>query len=138
MVIQTPQPYQLLIADDNRDFRETLREFLEPRPLLCVHEVESGEEAIEYARDVQIDIVLLDMHMHLMTGLEALRMLKDQDAVRPCILITSEATEELRRSAAAADAFSVLSKPVRRVELWTTVAQALMDAYDDPTVSGSL
>ena len=82
MVIKTPKPYELLIADDSRRFRETLRELLEPEEGLRLHEVESGEEAIEYAQDVKIDIVLLDMHMHVMTGLETLRKLKCLDALR--------------------------------------------------------
>ena len=136
MVIETPQPYQLLIADDNRGFRETLRELLEPHLLLCIHEVESGEEAVEYSLEYHIDIVLLDMHMHIMTGLEALRLLKDMNAIRPCILITSEANDELRKDAQRADAFSVLSKPVHRTELCTTVSDALVEAYDAPGEPG--
>lgn len=134
MVIETPQSYDLLIADDNRGFRETLREILEPRLVLRIHEVDSGEAAVEYTQDYQIDIVLLDMHMHLMTGLEALRALKGLNATRPCILITSEATEQLRKDAAEADAYSVLSKPVRRAELCMTIADALVAAYDDPSI----
>ncbi|MEZ6129898.1 MAG: response regulator [Planctomycetaceae bacterium] len=138
MIPEPSQPYDLLIADDNRAFRETLREFLEPRTLLRVHEVESGEAAVEYSLEYHVDIVLLDMHMHVMTGLEALRVLKDLNALRPCILITSDATEELRRDAAEANAWSVLSKPVQRAELCTTIIDALLDAYDDPFLTGEL
>jgi len=137
MIAEPSQTYDLLIADDNRAFRETLREFLEPRTMLRLHEVESGEEAVEYSLEYQVDIVLLDMHMHVMTGLEALRVLKDLNSLRPCILITSEATDELRKDAAAADAWSVLSKPVQRAELCTTIIDALLDAYDDPFLTGS-
>ena len=132
MVIETPERYDLLIADDNPGFRETLRELLEPRPLLRLHEVESGEQALEYTMDVRIHIVLLDMHMHVLTGLETLRELKCQDALRPCILITSEADDQLREDAQEADAFTVLSKPVERVELYASIAEALIDAYQDP------
>ena len=138
MVIETPEPYELLIADDNKSFRETLREFLEPRPLLRVHEVESGEDAIEYTRDCRIHIVLLDMHMHVLNGLDTLRELKGMDAVRPCILITSEATDALRQDARDADAFSVLSKPVKRAELCATIAEALVEAYQDPNISQAI
>ena len=136
MVIETPKPFELLIADDNRGFRETLRELLKPQFELHIHEVESGEEAVEYTLEFQIDIVLLDMHMHVMTGLEALKLLKDMDAVRPCILITSEANDKLRKDAEAADAYSVLSKPVRRAELCATVSDALVQAYDLPNLHG--
>lgn len=131
MVIETPPSRNLLIADDSPSFRELLRELLEPL-IVEVHEVESGEAAVEYSREFRIDIVLLDMHMHVMTGLEAMRELKQLNAARPCILITSEDTDDLRRDAIAADAYSVLGKPVRRQELCTTVRGALADAYCDP------
>jgi CheY-like chemotaxis protein len=137
MVIRTPDHFDVLIADDHQAFREVVREFLEPRPLLRVHEVDSGEAAIEYARERQIHIVLLDMHMHVLTGLETLRELKELDAVRPCILLTSEATDELREDAAEADAYSVLSKPVERVELTATVNRALAQAYHLPGLDAS-
>ena len=130
MVAKTNETFELLIADDNRGFRETLRELLEPHLELRIHEVDSGEKAVEYTLEFQIDIVLLDMHMHIMTGLEALRVLKDLNAIRPCILITSEVNDRLRHDAQALDAYSVLSKPVHRKELCSTVSSALADAYD--------
>ncbi len=73
-MVNPPQPFRMLIADDDPGFRETLRGIFEP----CFQtlEAESGEEAIEIAEAESIDIALLDMHMHLMTGLETLRMLK--------------------------------------------------------------
>lgn len=130
MVIRVEKPFQLLIADDSRAFREVLREVLEDRPLLELHEAESGEEAVEVVRKRRIDIVLLDMHMHRMTGLDTLRVLKQLDALRPCILITSDTSEELRRDALDAHAFTVLKKPVMRQQLVSTVSTALVTAYD--------
>lgn len=132
MVMKPSTKYDLLIADDNSGFREVIREILESRCVLRVHEVESGEAAVEYAQSVEIDIVLLDMHMHVMTGLEALRELKSLNIIRPCILITSDDDLGLRRDAAEADAYSVLNKPIRKTELCTTVVNALVEAYDDP------
>ena len=132
MVMKPSSKYDLLIADDNSGFREVIREILEDRCVIRVHEVGSGEEAVEYAQSVEIDIVLLDMHMHVMTGLEALRELKTLNIVRPCILITSDDDLGLRRDAAEAKAYSVLNKPIRRTELCTTVENALWEAYDGP------
>ncbi len=129
MVNKIEKPFQLLIADDSRAFREVLREVLEDRPLLQLHEAESGEEAVEVVQRKRIDIVLLDMHMHVMTGLDTLRVLKQMDAIRPCILITSDTSEELRRDAQNAHAYSVLKKPVMRRQLVSTVSSALVTAY---------
>jgi CheY-like chemotaxis protein len=121
--------WDLLITDDNASFRRVLREVLEDRPALRLHEADSGEEAMEIVVRQRIDIVLLDMHMKVMTGLETLRELKRLDTQRPCILITSDATEELCRNAREADAWSVLRKPVPRRELLQTVSTALSAAY---------
>lgn len=129
MMLHVEQPFQLLITDDNPSFRKVLREVLEDRPFLELHEAESGEQAVEVVTHRRIDIVLLDMHMHVMTGLDTLRVLKQMDRVRPCILITSDTNDELKRDAQEADAFSVLKKPVPRKELLQLVSDALTIAY---------
>ena len=100
--------------------------------ILMAERTLGGEEAVDYVQECQIDIVLLDMHMHHMTGLETIRVLKDMNEVRPCILITSDDSDELRRSASEVNVHTVLPKPVRRQQLVTTVSLALHDAYDEP------
>jgi len=129
MVRCVNQPFQLLIADDNASFRTVLRDVLETVDALQLHEADSGEQAVEVVRDRRIDIVLLDLHMHVMTGLDAMRILKRLDAIRPCILITSDTNEDVKRDARDAQAFAVLRKPVARRELISNVAAALTSAY---------
>ena len=129
MVTSTRQEFQLLITDDNAAFRQVLREVLEDRPFLILHEAESGEEAVDVVQRQRIDIVLLDMHMHVMTGIETMRELKRMDFTRPCILITSDTSDDVKRDAREADAFTVLKKPVPRRELVETVSNALVTAY---------
>ena len=129
MVTSTRQEFQLLITDDNAAFRQVLREVLENRPFLILHEAESGEEAVDVVKRQRIDIVLLDMHMHIMTGIETMRELKRMDFTRPCILITSDTSEDVKRDAREAYAFTVLKKPVPRRELVETVSNALVTAY---------
>ena len=124
------KPYHLLLADDDAGFRETVRGILAPYFLLI--EAESGEEAIELVEHQRIDIALLDMHMRRMTGLETLRILKSVNEIAPCILVTADASDDLRRDAREADAYCVLAKPVRKIDLVTTVSSALVDVYDDP------
>jgi len=129
-VVSLRKNYRLLLADDDPGFRETLRLIFEPHFSLL--EAASGEEAIEISGRSRVDIALLDMHMQTMTGLETLKIFKTIHAAAPCILITADASEELQRTATAADAYSVLHKPVSRLELVTTVSTALVDVYDDP------
>ena len=122
--------YQLLIADDDAGFRETLRRVFEP--FFELIEAESGEEAVALVEYRPIHIALLDMHMHLMTGLETLRRLKQANETAPCILITSDATEQLRQDGGQANAYSVLKKPVSRRDLVHTVCTAIEQTYEDP------
>ncbi|WP_417380343.1 response regulator [Gimesia sp.] len=129
-------PYQLLIADDDSGFRAILKEVLAPYFRLI--EAESGEEAVELVEQISVDIVLLDMHMDILTGLEAMRLMKQINAMLPCILITADATDELRQDASEAKAYEVLSKPFKRQELVATVSHALVDTYHDPDVTNWL
>ncbi|HUG89961.1 MAG TPA: response regulator [Planctomycetaceae bacterium] len=124
------KPYHLLLADDDAGFRETARGILEP--YFVLFEAESGEEALELVEFERVDIALLDMHMKRLTGLETLRILKSHNELAPCILITADASDDLRRDAREADAYCVLSKPVRKIDLVTCVSSALVDVYDDP------
>ena len=130
MIASSRHEFQLLITDDNAAFRQVLREVLEDRPFLVLHEAESGEQAVDVVQRQRIDIVLLDMHMHVMTGIETMRELKRMDFTRPCILITSDTSDDVKRDAREAQAFSVLKKPVPRRELVETVSNALATAYN--------
>jgi CheY-like chemotaxis protein len=123
------EQYQLLIADDDDDFRSTLCEIFEP--FFRLIEAHSGEEALELASHEQVHLALFDMHMQRLTGLEALRQLKEIHIIAPCILITADYSTELCDDAAEAQAFTVLKKPVTKRELVATVATAVATAYHD-------
>jgi len=125
--------YRVLIADDDRGFRETLEIILEPYFLILT--VECAEQAIEVVEHDPIDLVLFDMHMHVLTGLEAVGIVKQLRAELPCILITADFTETLRMQALAAQAHAVLKKPVARRDLILQVGTALCSAYDDPELA---
>ncbi|HEY0983139.1 response regulator, partial [Schlesneria sp.] len=106
------EQYQLLIADDDDAFRSTLCEIFEP--FFRLIEAESGEEALERAAHEKVHLALFDMHMQCLTGLEALRRLKEIHTLAPCILITGDYSAELCYHAAEAQAFSVLKKPTTK------------------------
>ena len=128
-MVASHRRYQLLIADDDTGFRETLRDNFAPYFETLV--ARCGEEAVELSESHRVDIALLDMHMHVLSGLDTICILKSLHVIAPCILMTSDATEELRERAAAVEVWSVLAKPVRKQELVTTVSSALEFAYDD-------
>ena len=123
------EPFRLLIADDDAQFREVLRALLEP--FFTLLEASSGEEAIDIVGGERVDLLLLDMHMDRLTGIETIQIIKIILPVTPCILITADATEELVREATDADAYSVLKKPVRKADLMQTVESAMVAAYQN-------
>lgn len=126
MVFDLPS---ILISDDDFGFRETLRGLFEPagfRTLLAG----DGEEALEIVRCEEVHLLLLDMHMPKLTGLEVLRLVKQFKALLPCIILSADADEALVQQAEQAQAFSVLAKPVSRMKITCTVEMALQRSYN--------
>ena len=119
---------RMLLADDDDRFRSLLRAIFEP--YFALAEVPSGEEALEVVTAARVDLVLCDMHMETLTGLETIRQVKILRPAVPCILITADATDELAEDAAPA-AFDVLKKPIRRRELLARVSDAWDAFYGD-------
>src|SRR4051812_23649077 len=124
MATKDAGPYSILITDDDLDAREALRD-------IVAHEgfgtlmASSGEEALAIVREKPVHLALLDMHMPTLTGLETLQLVRQYNAVLPCILVTADATEGLIRRALNAHAFSVIAKPVSKHIVLYTVVQAL-------------
>jgi CheY-like chemotaxis protein len=123
--------YSILIADDDSRARETLREIIQPEGFRTVT-VASGEEAIDLVQFQAVHLVLLDMHMERLTGLETLRIVRQFNARLPAILVTADATDDLVREAIAAQFFSVVPKPVSKNVLLYTVVRALQRCYGQP------
>jgi CheY-like chemotaxis protein len=125
MLVETPS---LLITDDDPGFRETLRVIFEPkgfRTLLAG----DGEEALKIVHNETVHVVLLDVHMPRLTGLETLRMLKEFRAMLPCILLSAQLDELIIEQARLAHAFLVLSKTITVGQITGAVRQALQRTY---------
>src|SRR5438552_11865594 len=103
----------ILITDDDRDFRETVRVVFEPRGFRTLL-AGDGEEALHIIRGQEVHLLLLDMHMPKLTGLETIQRVKQFRWRLPCILLSAALDESLIQQAQRAQAFSVLSKPVSR------------------------
>ena len=125
MMLSNPS---ILITDDDQQFRETVRGVLAPRGYRTLL-AGSGPEALDILTREEVHVVLLDMHMPWLTGLETLRRVKLLQARLPCILLSGRMDDALRREAEAAEAFSVLAKPVTRLELTNVVELALSRSW---------
>ena len=118
----------ILITDDDQGFRETLRGVLEPEGYHTIL-AGDGEEALGIVASHDVHLVLLDMHMPRLTGLETIQRVKQFKSRIPCILLSAGLDEALERQARLAEAFSVLAKPVTRRQLTSTVDAAMRRIY---------
>lgn len=131
MAVSQDQHYSILITDDDSSCRQALRDIMEPEGFRTL-QASSGEEAVDLVREESIHLVLLDMHMPTLTGLETLVMLRQINALLPCILVTADASERLLRQAQQARAYSVIPKPVSKNVVLYTVVRTLVRVYGNP------
>jgi CheY-like chemotaxis protein len=120
--------YSILIADDEGSCREALRDIMEPQGYQTLL-ASSGEEALDIVRHVSVHLVMLDMHMPTLTGLETLQLARQFNAMLPAILVTADATEQLMRQAQQARVYSVIPKPISKNVVLYTVVRALARFY---------
>lgn len=104
---------RILIAEDHPDNREMLTRRLERRGFE-VHVAENGAEAVEKARSISPDLILMDISMPVMSGIEATRLLR-QDPVGgdlKIVALTAHAMESARRECMDAGCDDFATKPV--------------------------
>ena len=101
----------VLLVDDEKDFRKTLEKRLIKRKL-NVMGVDSGEESIEMLGRELIDVVVLDMRMQGMDGIETLKRIKKLYPRIEIILLTGHASVEAAVSGMELGAFDYLMKPM--------------------------
>lgn len=118
----------LLVTDDDSAFRQVVCEGLTRRGFR-VTEARDGLEAIELLGRSRVHIALLDVHMPRLSGLEVIRHLYESPESPPCVLMSADLDDEIRREAQRMRAFEVLSKPVRLQHLTQIVCAALTKAY---------
>ena len=115
---------RFLLADDDAGFRATLRQLLERRvEAQVLGEAGNGEEAIRLTNDLRPDVVLIDLAMPRMNGLEATRQLKARWPDLAVIVLTVHDEDVYRRTALAAGAAAFLEKKMLGVDLWPTLAR---------------
>jgi CheY-like chemotaxis protein len=126
-----PERYSILITDDDRRCREALREIMEPEGFQTLL-ASSGEEALDIVREEPVHLLLLDLHLPRLTGLETIQLVRQINAVLPWILVTGDADERVIRQACQARAYSVIPKPVSKNVVLYTVVRALGRFYRKP------
>lgn len=109
---------RVLIADDSAAFRKLEEAFLAHRGYSLLHATD-GAEAVRKAREEQPDLVLLDIQMPIMDGVQVLSTLKGADETRhiPVIIVSTIGREHDRDLLTRAGADGFLPKPINGLEL---------------------
>jgi len=117
---------RVLLADDHPVVRKGLADLLRERPEIdLVGEARDGEEAVAMARDTKPDVVLMDVSMPKLNGIEATRHITSEMPGVRVIGLSMHEEEDMPRAMREAGATVYLSK--------TTAADTLVDAILDAT-----
>ncbi len=115
---------RIIIADDESLIRMDLREMLTNLGYLVVGEVGDGQSAINLTWELRPDIVIMDIKMPDMDGIEAARILT-QERLAPVLLLSAYSQQELVQRAKEAGVASYLVKPFRENDLTPAIEVAL-------------
>lgn len=116
------KPYRILIADDHAVVRRGLRSLLESQPGIEVCcEASTGAEALEYVRRAKPDMVVLDLTMPEMNGLDVTRAVREESPSTAVLVLTMHFSEELAREVLRAGALAYVLKSDADSELLTAI-----------------
>jgi CheY-like chemotaxis protein len=121
------RPQRILVAEDSADIRGLWRIWLTFSGFV-VEEASNGVEAITQARMKRPDLILMDLCMPVMDGVEAIKVLRAEPATAevPIIVVTAQGTDDSAQRASDAGADAYLDKPVMPDEL----LQHMRDAFN--------
>ncbi len=120
---------KLLLIDDEDDVRYSFKRIFSS-PDLNLETAASGEEGLKVIKSFQPDLVLMDVRMGGINGLETLRRIRQDDAKLPVIMMTAYGTTQTAIDAMKLGAYDYLLKPFDVPKLKQIVADALKAARD--------
>ena len=123
------QPIRILIADDHGVVREGLRAVLEEEDLQVVGEATNGQEAVSMSNSLQPDVLLLDIRMPELDGLQALAQIKRHNPDVKVIMLTTYATPDYLKKAIEGGADGYLSKDADPQKIPALVRTVVRDEW---------
>ncbi len=116
--------HSILVVDDEPNYLIVLSELLRDEGFE-VFTAPSGKEGLEVLKDVDLDLIVTDMQMPVMDGLQFMQEIKKKESEIPVIIITAYAEVEKAVAAMQAGAFSYLAKPFSNDELIVNIEKAV-------------
>ena len=116
---------KILIVDDNRINQVVTRRILEKRDFRCLV-AQSGEEALEILKSTHLDVVLMDVNMPGMNGMETTKKIREFNAGIPVIALTAVEVGEMKEEILAAGMNDIINKPYDIPQFFNTIFRNLM------------
>jgi two-component system alkaline phosphatase synthesis response regulator PhoP len=126
----------ILVADDEPHIGRIIKMKLEQGPFK-VSIAYDGQEALDLINSEELDLVLLDLMMPKLSGLDVLKSVREQERFKslPCIILTAGGDAKHERDALALGATQFLTKPFSPKKLYALVAR-LTGAPDEAGITG--
>ncbi len=118
------KPFRIVLAEDEPITRMNIKEMLQEENFLVVGECGDGVSAVNVAKAFSPDLVIMDVKMPCMSGLEAAKLLYE-DKVAPVLLLTAFSDEEIVSKAEAVGIIGFLVKPITKYNLIPAVRVAI-------------
>ena len=119
-----PKMVRVVIAEDEAIIRLDLKEILEAEGYAVIGETGRGDEAIDLVRMLEPDLVILDIKMPGMNGIDAAKVISDE-GLAAVILLTAFSQQDLIQEASNAGVLAYLVKPFQRSDLVPAIELAL-------------
>jgi len=121
-LLQEGEKSTILVVDDEEIIRDLCSRALKDYRVL---EADNGRDALQILNHEHVDLILVDVMMPIMNGLDLLQQVKDRDAEQLVIVMTGYADKEIILRALKARADDFIQKPINLLQLKTSIAQAL-------------
>jgi len=127
----------VLLAEDNENNQRLLTIYLNKMGLK-VTTADNGAAAVEQSLNHPFDLILMDMQMPVLSGLDAVRQLRSRGITTPVIALTANATSQDRQKCLEAGCQDFLTKPVTRERLYQVLAKHLDQSATRPAAIAPL
>jgi response regulator NasT len=124
LIVTSGAPRRVLIAEDEALIRLDLKEMLEEEGYLVVGEAGDGQQAVDLAKTVEPDVVILDVKMPILDGISAAeRIVAEQ--IAPVVMLTAFSQRDLVERAVEAGAMAYVVKPFGKADLLPAIEVSL-------------
>lgn len=128
---------RVVIADDESIIRMDLKALLEDMDFAVVGEAADGQKALELTRSLKPDVVIMDIKMPVMDGLDAAKIISEEK-IAPVVLLTAYSQKDLVERAKAAGVFAYLVKPFQESDLMPAIEIAIARYLEQQDLESTL